>query len=147
MFINVSGNEQFDKNCNSIYNEVEVNKVLNLLNKITSEINDKSIGIITPYDSQKNRIKKAIFENKISEENIFVNNIEGFQGIEKDIIIVSLVKNNDYSKFNFVNDPRKINLLLTRAKYGLIVIGDENYLKNNSFWKKWFEFVKEKNLI
>jgi superfamily I DNA and/or RNA helicase len=146
MFINVNGNEQFEQKLNSIYNEFEVNKVLNIVNKISNEINDKSIGIISPYYSQVKRIKKAIYDNKIFEDNICIDLIEAFQGIEKDIIIISLVKSSDSGKINFINDYRKVNFLLTRAKFGLIVIGNENYVKNNEYLKKWYQFVQEKNL-
>jgi len=146
MFINVNGNEQFEQKLNSIYNEFEVNKVLNIVNKISNEINDKSIGIISPYYSQVKRIKKAIYDNKIFEDNICIDLIEAFQGIEKDIIIISLVKSSDSGKINFINDYRKVNFLLTRAKFGLIVIGNENYIKNNEYLKKWYQFVQEKNL-
>ena len=146
MFININGNEQFDQKLNSIYNEFEINKVLNIVNKISNEINDKSIGIISPYYSQVKRIKKALYDNKIYENNICIDLIEAFQGIEKDIIIISLVKNSDSGKFNYINDYRKVNFLLTRAKFGLIVIGNENYIKNNEYLKKWYQFVQEKNL-
>ena len=147
MFINVNGNEQIESKTNSCFNDMEVNKVINIIQKIQNDILDKSIGIITPYDSQKNKIKKAIFDNKINDENIIVDTIDGFQGMERDIIIVSLVRCNDSGKIGFVNDSRRVNVLLTRAKYALIVIGNENCYKNNGIWKKWIGFVKEKNLI
>ena len=110
------------------------------------EFNDKSIGIITPYDSQKNKIKNALYDNNINSNNIIVDTIDGFQGMERDIIIVSLVRSNNFGKIGFVNDVRRVNVLLTRAKFCLIVIGDENCLKNNGIWKKWIEFVNEKKL-
>ena len=147
MFINVNGVEQIESKSNSCFNDIEVNKVINVIQKIQNDISDKSIGIITPYDSQKNKIKKAIFDNKINDENIIVDTIDGFQGMERDIIIVSLVRSNDSGKIGFVNDSRRVNVLLTRAKYALIVIGNENCLKNNGIWKKWMGFVREKNLI
>ena len=147
MFINVNGNEQIESKNNSCFNDMEVNKVINIVQKIKNDIFDKSIGIITPYDSQKNKIKKAIFDNKINDDNIIVDTIDGFQGMERDIIIVSLVRCNDSGKIGFVNDSRRVNVLLTRAKYGLFIVGNENCLKNNGIWRKWIEFVKEKNLV
>ena len=146
IFYNINGGEQIENKTNSCYNEIEVNKVIDILNNIQNNINDKSIGIITPYDSQKNKIKKALFDNNINNNNIIVDTIDGFQGMERDIIIVSLVRSNNYGRIGFVNDNRRVNVLLTRAKYCLIVIGDENCLKRSGIWKKWIEFVYEKNL-
>ena len=107
-----------------------------------------SIGIITPYDAQKRIIIKNLQKtyNEINYDSLTIDTIDGFQGMERDLIIISLVRSNDDGKIGFVNDPRRINVMLTRAKRGLIVIGNKNCMEKNVIWKRWINFVEKNEL-
>lgn len=69
------------------------------------------------------------------QNNIEFNTIDGFQGREMDVIILSLVRSNKNSKIGFLTDRRRMNVAITRAKYLLVVIGNIKTLKNDTFWK------------
>ncbi len=95
-----------------------------------------SIGIISPYKAQTKEIKKRIKE-------IEVHTVDGFQGREKDLIIISLVRSNKNKNIGFLSDEKRLNVSLTRAKKHLIIIGDrENFSKNKIFNELW-SFIKE----
>mmetsp|Transcript_63832 Transcript_63832/g.54136 ORF Transcript_63832/g.54136 Transcript_63832/m.54136 type:complete len:86 (+) Transcript_63832:848-1105(+) len=69
------------------------------------------------------------------QNNIEFNTIDGFQGREMDVIILSLVRSNKNSNIGFLKDRRRMNVAITRAKYLLVVIGNIKTLKNDKFWK------------
>lgn len=69
------------------------------------------------------------------QNNIEFNTIDGFQGREMDVIILSLVRSNKNSNIGFLTDRRRMNVAITRAKYLLVVIGNIKTLKNDTFWK------------
>ena len=148
-FINVCGKEEIEAQTNSFFNQLEINQVINLIENIMNFPKNLSIGIITPYDAQKRNIIKNLQKtyNEINYESLTIDTIDGFQGMERDLIIISLVRSNDDGKIGFVNDPRRINVMLTRAKRGLIVIGNKTCMEKNVIWKRWINFVEKNDLI
>ena len=148
-FINVLGKEEIEAQTNSFFNQLEINQVINLIENIMNFPKNLSIGIITPYDAQKRNIIKNLQKtyNEINYDSLTIDTIDGFQGMERDLIIISLVRSNDDGKIGFVNDPRRINVMLTRAKRGLIVIGNKNCMEKNVIWKRWINFVEKNNLV
>lgn len=96
-------------------------------------IKSKDIGIITPYNSQVRLLK-----NKLSMNNreLDISSVDGFQGREKEIIILSLVRSNNQRKIGFVNDLKRINVALTRAKKMIILIIDSNTFSSDKFFKE-----------
>ena len=88
-------------------------------------VNARHIGVIviTPYDAQTNLIRDLLTRDA-SLKAVEVANIDAFQGREKDVIVVSLVRSNSDGFLGFVDDMRRINVALTRAMRGLVVIGD-----------------------
>lgn len=149
-FIDIKGKEEIEPNSHSYYNSIEVDFVRTLLinalnNSTTSPI---SIGIITPYDAQKRMIRKEIanYYSELPENIVIVDTVDGFQGMERDLIIFSFVRSNSGGKIGFINDSRRINVILTRARKGLVVIGNSKCMKGNKIWKKWISFIDENNL-
>jgi superfamily I DNA and/or RNA helicase len=74
---------------------------------------------------------------------IAINTVDGFQGQEKEIICISLVRSNDKSEIGFLSDTRRMNVALTRAKKKLIVIGDSATIGSHPFYEKFISYVEE----
>ncbi|NJE45887.1 IGHMBP2 family helicase [Thermococcus sp. GR7] len=94
------------------------------------------IGVITPYDDQRDLISSLV------PEEIEVKTVDGYQGREKEVIILSFVRSNERGEVGFLKDLRRLNVSLTRAKRKLIVVGDSETLSVHSTYKRFIEFVK-----
>jgi hypothetical protein len=94
------------------------------------------IGIITPYSAQVDNIRRALevlqVQGKI-EQGVEVSTVDGFQGREKEVIIISTVRSNSKREIGFLKDTRRMNVAITRAKKLLCVIGDSSTVKNSDF--------------
>ena len=77
--------------------------------------------------------------------DIELNTVDAFQGREKDIIIISTVRSNDQGSIGFLSDKRRMNVALTRAKYGLFVVGNASTLRSNKHWGKFIRHVEGEN--
>ncbi|MES2286952.1 MAG: AAA domain-containing protein [Bacteroidota bacterium] len=107
-----------------------------------------TIGIISPY---KEQVQYLI--NKVEEDEDFNNyrsqiaikTVDGFQGQERDVIYISLVRSNDLKEIGFLNDIRRMNVALTRAKKKLVVIGDSATLANHPFYKNFLDYTESIN--
>lgn len=105
-----------------------------------------SIGIITPYIAQKKLIQKKLEEKYKNIENLKISSVDGFQGREKDFIILSNVRSNENDQIGFLKDFRRLNVSITRAKYGLIIIGNAKCLYHNQcVWKNLINYYQEIN--
>lgn len=107
-------------------NRRQVDEILNLLNEIPKESFSK-VGIISPFNNQITLLKK-----EINNPDIKIATIHKFQGCEKDIIIISTVKNNINDQDDFLNRPDLINVALTRAKKSLYLLVSSNIAENNN---------------
>jgi hypothetical protein len=99
-----------------------------------------SIGIITPYSEQlavlQQKCHKArLLPKSLSGLDIELNTVDGFQGKEKDIIIISTVRANDEKSIGFLSDIRRMNVAITRARFGLFVVGHSQTLQQNNYWR------------
>jgi hypothetical protein len=98
------------------------------------------VGIITPYKEQMFRIKAKISDIGM-EDHVEVNTVDAFQGREKDIIIFSCVRSKNFSNeqrgIGFLSDVRRLNVALTRAKFGMYVIGNSEVLCSNAVWRRF----------
>ncbi len=126
--------EQVDETSGSLRNDAEAVLIQRLYHLYSAEFPDWSIGVITPYKAQV----KALHALDIPADTI-----DGFQGQERDIMLISLVRSNAQGECGFLKDERRINVALTRAKHKLVVIGDSATLGHLSFFRDWFAFVEE----
>jgi len=94
------------------------------------------IGVITPYDDQVDLLKREI-------EDIEISTVDGFQGREKEVILISFVRSNPKKEIGFLKDLRRLNTALTRPKRKLIAVGDSETLSSYQIYKEFLEFVKK----
>ena len=97
------------------------------------------IGIITPYKAQVKLLRKLFKERKIKIE---INTVDGFQGREKEVIIISWVRANKNKEIGFLEDLRRLNVSITRAKKKLICIGHSETLSSHPVYKKFLNYIK-----
>ena len=139
IFIDTSkyeNNKEFSLDSHSYKNNLESEIVLEIINMyLDKKINPQDIGVISPYSKQVRLIKEKA-------KNISVKSVDGFQGGEKDIIIISLVRSNEEKNIGFLDDMRRLNVSLTRAKKKLIVIGNKETLQSNKDYKEFIEFCE-----
>jgi superfamily I DNA and/or RNA helicase len=103
-----------------------------------------SIGIISPYKEQVQHLMLRINEDEVLKNylsQIAVKTVDGFQGQERDVIYISMVRSNDNMEIGFLNDTRRMNVALTRAKKKLVVIGDSATFGNHPFYKDFLDYV------
>lgn len=114
-------------------------------------INDRvDFGIISPYKSQVQLLRKLIKQSKYLKpilKQITVNTVDGFQGQERDVIIISMVRGNDEGRIGFLNDLRRMNVAITRARMKLIVLGDTSTLVHNKFYSKLIKHISEHGVM
>lgn len=140
-FIDTAGcgfEELKEENGGGISNPGEVGiiiKVMDELNK-SNQINQIAVGIITPYRGQLHEIL-----NQLPEADC--NTVDSFQGQERDVIIISLVRSNENGDIGFLSDYRRMNVAMTRAKKKLIVIGDSATLGQDQFYNDFLDFVEK----
>lgn len=105
-------------------------------------VSPESIGVITPYEDQQDLI-----EMLIGKYGVEVKTVDGYQGREKDVIVLSLVRSNREGDLGFLTDMRRLNVALTRAKRKLIVIGDCETLKVHPTYRRFIEYVKKRGKV
>ncbi|GMM28170.1 ATP-dependent 5'-3' DNA helicase [Martiniozyma asiatica (nom. inval.)] len=133
--------ESKDSTTLSIYNSGEVLLALEHVIKLNSYgIASRDIGIIAPYSAQVSHLKNQIHLNFPGVE---ISTVDGFQGREKEIIILTMTRSNDESIIGFLNDERRLNVAITRAKRQLYVIADGEMFDNDKILNKWRHFLEE----
>jgi len=101
-----------------------------------------SFGIISPYRAQVVLLQNELEPIRKSSGDFVVNTIDSFQGQERDVIYISMVRSNDKSEIGFLKDYRRMNVAMTRARKKLIIIGDSATLGNDRFYQKLFEYCE-----
>ena len=125
---------------NSYINQLEADITKNIVNDcIKSNFNSNDIGVITNYSDQVKLIKSIV--------DIEVETVDGFQGREKDIIIISNVRSNNQGEVGFLDEPRRLNVALTRAKRKLIIIGNSRTLSSEPMFKRLFDYCNENESV
>lgn len=103
-------------------------------------------GIISPYKSQVALLRKMVRRSRDLKEllpSIAIDTVDGFQGRERDVVLISMVRSNDEGRIGFLNDLRRMNVAITRARMKLIIIGDTSVLCKTPFYNKLIEHVVE----
>ena len=143
--------EQFIGESFGRINKGEANLTLSLLQIYFQRIGKQRIlddridvGIISPYRAQVQYLKRLIKKRsffKPYRHLISVNTVDGFQGQERDVILISLVRANDTGQIGFLRDLRRMNVAITRARMKLFILGDAPTMTRHPFYKKLFDYI------
>lgn len=103
------------------------------------------IGILSPYREQVNQLEVLVREDNqlatlLQNGNIAINTIDGFQGQERDVVYISLVRSNHKHEIGFLQDYRRMNVAMTRARMALVVIGDSATIGENKFYQQFMDY-------
>lgn len=153
-FIDTAGcgfTEAQDSETLSRYNDEEAQLLIRQLEKLIRQIGaddwGHTIGIITPYSAQVERLAKlaeASEEISTLSRYVTINTVDAFQGQERDIIAISFVRSNEKSEVGFLSDIRRTNVAMTRARKKLIMVGDSATLGTHPFYLELLEYVQQK---
>ena len=102
------------------------------------------VGIISPYRAQVQLIRRLLRKQEFFKpfrQLITVNTVDGFQGQERDIILISLVRQNEEGQIGFLRELRRMNMAITRARMKLIILGDRRTLCRHPFYRKLWQYV------
>eukprot|EP00659_Diplonema_papillatum_P018766 gene18766-28974_t len=151
-FYNSIGQEELSSSSTSYLNRTEaamVEKIVTALLK--ANVTPDKIGVITPYEGQRSYVVNYMARNGPLRQEAYaaieVASVDSFQGREKEFIILSCVRSNDYQGIGFLNDPRRLNVALTRARCGLIVIGNAKVLSKQQLWNNLLVHFKDQQLV
>jgi len=139
VFVNVEGKEKQRRGSTSFYNEEEARitrKIAEYL--IKAGMKSEHIGVISPYEDQVN-----LLEELLKDFDVEVKTVDGFQGREKEVIIISFVRSNERGDIGFLKDYRRLNVALTRARRKLITVGNERTLISDEVYKEFIHYVKQ----
>ncbi len=121
-------------------NPFEANYTVKLVEELLeNDFPPEEIAIISPYDDQVDRIK-----GMIDEEEIEVDTVDGFQGREKEVVFISLVRSNDRNEIGFLNEPRRFNVAVTRARRKVVVIGDSSTIARADIFADFVDYAKNR---
>lgn len=148
------GKEEISGSGNSYLNRVEAMNVEKIITKLFRDgVRPDQIGVITPYEGQRAYIvqymqmNSTLLEKKEQYAEVEISSVDAFQGREKDFIILLCVRANDAQAIGFLRDPRRLNVALTRAKYGLIILGNARALLKNRLWNFLLVHFRERGCL
>lgn len=154
MFIDTAGagyEERLNPETMSTENIDEADFLVKFLLKYQKELlsngvklDEYSFGVISPYRSQVEYLTTTIPSDLF--KRLKISTIDGFQGQERDVLFISLVRSNSESQIGFLKDYRRMNVALTRAKKKLVVIGDSATIGNDKFYGAFVDYTQEKNI-
>ncbi|HJC93047.1 MAG TPA: AAA family ATPase [Candidatus Phocaeicola excrementigallinarum] len=127
--------------------ELSVGQLKNYITKIGRErfLEERiDVGLISPYKAQVQFLRQLLKKDsffKPYRSVITVNTVDGFQGQERDVILISLVRANEEGQIGFLNDLRRMNVAITRARMKLIILGDASTLTRHPFYRKLYGYI------
>jgi predicted DNA helicase len=111
-------------------------------NLLDGGMEPEDIAVISPYNDQVD-----LLDQKIDVENLEIKSVDGFQGREKEAVLISLTRSNSQNAIGFLEDVRRLNVSLTRAKRKLIVIGDSSTVTSHKTYKRFLHYVEENGRV
>jgi len=106
-------------------------------------VEPSGVAVISPYDAQVQRLRELLAARL--EEGLEVDTVDGFQGREKEAVVVSLVRSNDAGEVGFLADVRRMNVAITRARKKLVVVGDGATVRRHPFYDGFVRYAERVN--
>lgn len=149
MFWSNFGNEEISTSGTSYLNRTEASNVEKAVTRFfRAGVPPSSIGVITPYEGQRSYIVSTMQNSGTLKKEMYkeveVASVDAFQGREKDFIVLSCVRSNENQGIGFLSDPRRLNVALTRAKYGLVILGNPKILSKHELWWNLLTHFKDR---
>ncbi|KAL8014957.1 putative RNA helicase UPF1, UPF2-interacting domain, DNA2/NAM7 helicase, AAA [Plasmopara halstedii] len=146
------GAEEISSSGTSYLNRTEASNVEKIVTTfLKAGVLPSQIGVITPYEGQRAYVVSYMQRNGPMRSQLYkdveVASVDSFQGREKDLIILSCVRSNENQGIGFLSDERRLNVALTRAKYGVIILGNPRVLAKQSLWNKLLNHYRDNQLI
>lgn len=151
-FYATTGQEEIGSSGTSFLNRTEAAAVEKIATRfLRAGIKPEQIGVITPYEGQRAYIVQYMQYSGSMHVNLYqdieVASVDAFQGREKDYIILSCVRSNEHQGIGFLQDPRRLNVALTRAKYGTLIVGNPKVLSRQELWNHLLNYYKENKVL
>jgi regulator of nonsense transcripts 1 len=148
MFLVQLGAEEISASGTSYLNRTEAMQVEKLVTTFLKQgVTPDRIGIITPYEGQRAYVVNTMVRNGPLRQALYsdieVASVDSFQGREKDFIILSCVRSNEHQGIGFLSDARRLNVALTRARLGLVVLGNPRALATHTIWNALLHHFRE----
>lgn len=152
LFYVSKGQEEYSASGTSYLNRVEAANVEKFVSRLLKGgVTPDQIGVITPYEGQRSYLRTYMANNGTMRKSLYeeleISSVDSFQGREKDYIIVTCVRSNEHQGIGFLRDPRRLNVALTRARYGLIVIGNPRVLSRQVLWYSLLHHFKTNRVL
>ncbi|KXZ44312.1 hypothetical protein GPECTOR_69g405 [Gonium pectorale] len=146
------GAEEISASGTSYLNRTEAAAVEKVVTRfLQNGMTPSQIGVITPYEGQRAHVVSVMVRNGAVRQDLYkeieVSSVDAFQGREKDIIVLSCVRSNEHSSIGFLSDPRRLNVALTRARFGLVVLGNPRVLSRQPLWNSLLQYFKESGCL
>ncbi|GJD08813.1 Regulator of nonsense transcripts 1 [Galdieria sulphuraria] len=147
-----TGPEEVSASGTSFLNRVEADAVEKIVSHfLKNGVDPQRIGVITPYEGQRAFIVQHFLRSGTMRLELYkeieVASVDAFQGREKDFIILSCVRSNEHQGIGFLSDPRRLNVALTRARFGLIILGNPKVLAKKWLWACLLQHCKENDVL
>ena len=151
-FFHTTNPEEMGSSGMSVLNRREASVAADMVRcLLTGGVKTEEIGVITPYEAQRNYLvqhfNRLASTSTLKFGGVEVASVDSFQGREKDFIILSCVRSNDTHAIGFLKDWRRMNVALTRARKGVVVIGNAFVLAEDETWNQFLLHCKTRNLI
>ncbi|EST09860.1 RNA helicase UPF1, UPF2-interacting domain protein [Kalmanozyma brasiliensis GHG001] len=152
LFFQNLGQEEISSSGTSFLNRTEASNVEKIVTRFfKAGVKPSQIGIVTPYEGQRSYIVNHMQLHGVLKKELYkdveVASVDAFQGREKDYIILSCVRSNEHQGIGFLSDPRRLNVALTRARYGLVILGNPKVLNKHPLWHYLLAHYKEKGCL
>lgn len=153
-FVPVMGVEETEEEGKSRRNRDEAALVYSIVSNLIEpgDLHPSDIGVISPYNGQVRLLQELFDEHRSREEGgrfegLEIKSVDGYQGREKEVIVFSCVRANEQGEVGFLSDFRRLNVAITRAKRGLILLGHPHTLRHDHNWKSYLEWMDESELF